>query len=183
MPGTIDHAPIARSFPPIASENARVLVLGSMPGVASLEAQQYYAHPRNSFWRLMGELFGFDSRADYASRCRVLEMSGVAVWDVLSECRRQGSLDSSIDTASESPNDIAALLGDCPSIERVLFNGGKAESAFHRHVLPSLGNELLSRIERMRLPSTSPANAGTRYSEKLDAWRDALCPAGPMRTL
>jgi double-stranded uracil-DNA glycosylase len=157
-------------FPPIAAAGARVLVLGSMPSVASLARRQYYGHPHNAFWPIMGRLFGAGLDVPYDERKRILAERGVAVWDVLRECHREGSLDTSIRLESESPNDFVAFLGEHPRIHAVFFNGHKAESAFRRHALPqvaALGREL--RYER--LPSTSPAHAGRTFTEKLKAWR------------
>ncbi|MEN1679453.1 MAG: DNA-deoxyinosine glycosylase [Planctomycetota bacterium] len=161
----------ARSFPPIAAPDARLLILGSMPGVASLEAGEYYAHPRNAFWPIMGELFGARPELPYAERCRRLQASGVAVWDVLRECRREGSLDSAIDRGSEVANDFRSLFHRCPRIVRVSFNGQKAEAAFRRHVLPGLDPALSVRLTLIRLPSTSPAHAGRSSEQKLAEWR------------
>lgn len=162
---------LARSFPPIESPSARVLVLGSMPGVASLEAGQYYAHPRNAFWPIMGELFGAGPELPYERRTERLAASGVAVWDVLRECRREGSLDTSIEAASEQPNDFAGFLTRCRQIERIYFNGQKAETAFRRHALPLLDNTTADRLTLARLPSTSPAHAGRSFAQKLAEWR------------
>lgn len=159
------------SFPPLLGPRPRVLVLGSMPGAASLAAGQYYAHPRNVFWRVLGELLGFDAASPYAERVAALQSSRVAVWDVLATCVRPGSLDIAIDPASIQPNDIGALLLTHGSIERVIFNGAKAEECFHRHVLPRAPcQDLILR----RVPSTSPAHAGLPYARKLEAWRAAL---------
>ena len=159
-----------RSFAPLIAPGARVLILGSMPGVASLEAHRYYAHPRNLFWPLLAEIVGFDANADYARRCSALLNAGIAVWDVLGECRRSGSLDSAIDRARERPNDLAALLRSHPSIRRVLLNGGKAAASLRRHH-PHIN------IETITLPSTSPANASIDRARKLAAWRDAMLMA------
>ncbi|QDU86758.1 Uracil DNA glycosylase superfamily protein [Pirellulimonas nuda] len=159
------------SFPPIARPDARVLILGSMPGGASLAAREYYAHPRNAFWPIMGELFGAGPEKPYPARCQRLRSQGVAVWDVLAECVRPGSLDARIEPGSEVANDLAGLLDACPRIERVCFNGQKAEQAFARHVTPGLGDGVLRRLTLTRLPSTSPAHAGRTFDQKLAAWR------------
>lgn len=149
-------------------ECPRILILGSMPGVASLSAQQYYAHSRNVFWPIMGELFGAAPSLPYSERVNVLSCSGVAVWDVLELCTRHGSLDSSIVDSSIVPNDFARLFRDHPTIDRVFFNGAKAESSFLRHV----GALVLGRsVPMIRLPSTSPAHASMSFDAKLSAWR------------
>jgi len=162
-----------RSFPPIGRTSARTLILGTMPGVASLAAGQYYGHPRNAFWRIVGELFGFDPAASYATRVRRLADSGVAVWDVLASCERAGSLDSRIDPESVVPNDFADFFAAHRRIERICFNGTNAQALFRRHVMPSLAG---IEAEFMRLPSTSPANASISLERKLQAWRVALAP-------
>ncbi|WP_435627649.1 DNA-deoxyinosine glycosylase [Candidatus Ferrigenium straubiae] len=157
-----------QSFPPIERADARILILGSMPGEASLRAGQYYAHPQNLFWRIMGELLGVDPALPYEQRVEALKAAGIALWDVLHSCRRKGSLDSDIDNGSLAPNDLAAFFRRHSKITRVFFNGAKAEECYRRHVLP--GIEGVS-IEYLRLPSTSPANASIPYGCKLDAWR------------
>ena len=156
-----------RSFPPIVAANARVLILGSMPGLASLRANRYYAHPRNQFWPILGALLGFAPDDDYAQRVQALQRAGIAVWDVLAECERDGSLDSAIDRHSEFPNDIAGLLAARPSIRRILLNGQKAATSLRRHV-PDLPAECIV------LPSTSPANASVPVAQKRAAWQSAL---------
>lgn len=161
-----------RSFPPLLPQHARVLVLGSMPGVASLQAGAYYAHPRNLFWPLMGRIFGFDAALPYAERCSCLGSAGVAVWDVLQECVRPGSLDSAIERASIRPNNISGLLQETPAIRTVLFNGSTAEQLFRQRILPDLPADAQLRL--LRLPSTSPAHAGMRFEEKLALWQEAL---------
>ncbi|WP_374680334.1 DNA-deoxyinosine glycosylase [Hydrocarboniphaga effusa] len=161
------------SFPAVVDERAHTLVLGSMPGALSLQANQYYAHPQNAFWRIMGDLFGAHRELAYADRLRLLQHHGLALWDVLKCCIRQGSLDSSIVEDSIEPNDLATLLRDHPRIERVFFNGSKAEQSFKRYVrLPALA----SPPRFARLPSTSPAHATLNYAAKLEAWRLLLSP-------
>ncbi len=167
-PGTV------RSFPPIENSSARVLVLGSMPGTASLLAGRYYAHGHNAFWRIMGELFGAGPDVAYAKRVVTLKRSGLAVWDVLESCVREGSLDSAIDEESIVANDFRSFFGAHPRIARVFFNGSRAEHSFNRYVRPDLD---AGHLQFTRLPSTSPAHASVSLEQKLKAWRtiaDAL---------
>ena len=159
------------SFPPIADDRATRLILGSMPGVASLTAGRYYAHPQNAFWRIMAEVLGFAADAPYASRVAALLGAKIAVWDVLAACERPGSLDSSIRRDTEVANDFAAFLTEHSRLERVFFNGGAAEASFRRHC-PELLHDPRWRFQR--LPSTSPAHASLRFEQKLAAWRSAL---------
>ena len=158
------------SFPPLSRPGARALILGSMPGVASLAAQQYYAHPRNHFWPIMANIAGFDPSAPYAQRVEALTGAGFAVWDVLQSCVRPGSLDSAIQAGTRVPNDFAGFLATQPGITCVCFNGTEAQNSFTRHVLPGLS---LEGVECVRLPSTSPAHA-VAFAKKLAAWRAAL---------
>ncbi|OGS92877.1 MAG: DNA-deoxyinosine glycosylase [Gallionellales bacterium GWA2_59_43] len=160
-----------RSFPPIADANARILILGSMPGKESLRANQYYAHPRNAFWPIMGELAGAAPALPYEVRTLKLRAAGIALWDVLDSCTRPGSLDADIDPDSIHPNDFAAFFEAHPHISRVYFNGTMAEQSFRKHVLPHLGH-LTLRLQR--LPSSSPANASLRFEQKLEIWKTAI---------
>ncbi len=161
----------ACSFAPVERADARVLILGSMPGAASLTAQQYYAHPHNQFWSIMGALFGAGWELSYPLRLTRLQAHGVALWDVFASCSRPGSLDSAIDQSSAIANDIPALLHRCPSIGRVCCNGTTAYDAFSRHFARGLTR---TGLEIERLPSTSPANASWSRARKLEAWRHAL---------
>jgi hypoxanthine-DNA glycosylase len=163
---------LIRGFAPIARRGARILVLGSMPGVASLAAGEYYAHPRNQFWRIVGELYGFDPAAPYARRKAALTAAGIALWDVIGSCVRPGSLDAAIDDESVVVNDFAAFLASHARIARVCFNGRKAEAAWRRHVQDRL--EPGCKPECLLLPSTSPAHAGMSYLRKLRVWRSAI---------
>ena len=158
------------SFPPIAARDARVLILGSVPSIASLAKQQYYGHPQNAFWPIMGRLFGAGRELPYDERQRILHEHGVAVWDVLRECHREGSLDADICVDSESPNDFAEFFRDHRQIATVFFNGQRSEAMFRRHVLPSMA-ELERQFRYVRLPSTSPAHAGRSFAQKLAVWR------------
>lgn len=158
---------LARSFPPLARADARVLILGSMPGAESLRRRQYYAHPHNRFWPIMGELFGAAPALAYAQRVEKLLDRGVAVWDVLKRCERAGSLDGDIVPASEVPNDFARFFRAHPRLGAVFFNGAKAEQVFLRRVAPGFPG--LPPL--VRLPSTSPAHPGLSPARKLAAWR------------
>jgi hypoxanthine-DNA glycosylase len=160
-----DHA---RSFPPIATPDARILILGSMPGQASLAAGQYYAHPRNAFWPLMGSLLKFDSAQNYPARVKALNDSRIAVWDVLASCQRPGSLDAAIAKDSVVANDLIGFLAAHRLIRRIFFNGTAAEKLFRRHIMPTLATK---NLQLARLPSTSPAHAALHFAQKLAAWR------------
>ncbi|MDH4396143.1 MAG: DNA-deoxyinosine glycosylase [Limnobacter sp.] len=170
MLSTSSTSPIY-SFKPITSPNATVLILGSMPGVESLRAAQYYAHPRNAFWPIMGELAGAKPHIPYAERTRILLEAGIAVWDVLQSCVRPGSLDSDIESSIVVPNNFTAFFASHPHIRAVFFNGAKAEECFRKQVLPTLEN---FSIPCKRLPSTSPAHASLRFAEKLQVWGDSI---------
>ena len=161
------------SFPPIARHNAALLILGSMPGRQSLEQGQYYAHPQNVFWPIMGQLFGAGTDRSYSERKRILRENRVAVWDVLRECYRPGSMDAAIRADSEVANDFPALFARCRQLRAVMFNGQKAELSFRRHVLPSIP-ESAGAIATVTLPSTSPAHASLSWEEKLARWRRLL---------
>jgi double-stranded uracil-DNA glycosylase len=162
--------PVARSFPPLARPQARVLILGSMPGEASLRQRQYYAFPHNQFWPIVDALLGVDRDLPYERRVAELVARDVAVWDVLKRCEREGSLDGSIRPDSEVANDFKRFFRTHPRIRAVFFNGAKSEHAFRRHVLPRLG-ERAAQLRFHRLPSTSPAHAGMPRAAKLAAWR------------
>jgi TDG/mug DNA glycosylase family protein len=141
-----------------------------MPGKASLQAQQYYAHPRNSFWRIMEAVLGVPAALPYAERCLALAASGVALWDVLHACTRSSSLDSDIIESSIVANDLAAFLAQHPGIGTIYFNGRKAEAIYRRHLLPRLA-KYVALPEIVTLPSTSPANASLPVAEKIARWR------------
>jgi len=159
-----------RCFPPIATRDAHTLLLGSLPGQRSLQMQQYYAHPHNAFWKLIGAIFDADPALPYTQRVKILTRHGIALWDVLEAAERPGSLDSSIVHASARANDFAAFFRRHPRIRRVFFNGRKAQDMYRRFVLPALG-DAFSGIEYHVLPSTSPAHAGMTFAAKLEIWR------------
>lgn len=140
-----------------------------MPGKRSLEQDQYYAHPSNVFWKIMGELVGAHPGLSYAERLEMLKSSGVALWDVLASCEREGSLDA--DIRAEAANDFTAFFAQHPHISKVCFNGSKAEQSFRKFVLDK---QDLPPLEFQRLPSTSPAHAGMGYADKLQVWRIVL---------
>jgi hypoxanthine-DNA glycosylase len=157
-----------QSFPPIIGPNARILILGSIPGAASLAANEYYAHPRNLFWRIIADLLDTDPLLDYSSKTQALIRAQIALWDVMKSCYRPGSLDAAIDKQSIVANDFNALFKNHPQIQQVFFNGATAEQSFRRLVL--LGLNCLP-LSLQRLPSTSPAHAAMSYQQKLAHWR------------
>ena len=163
----------AEGFPAVEPKRARILILGTLPSAESIRQGQYYAHPRNAFWPIMGELFGAGRELAYAARLSKLAAQGVMLWDVLRAAQRPGSLDSAIHPRRLAPNAIPDLLARHPELETIAFNGGAAEALFRRHAAKACG-ERLGGVARVRLPSTSPAHAGRTYAQKLAAWRAAL---------
>lgn len=159
----------AAGFPPVARVDARVLILGSLPGQRSLDAQQYYAHPRNAFWKIMAELAG--AEGSYEERCAALLHSRIALWDVLASSVRPGSLDANIRTPSAVVNAFGPFLAAHPGVVTILFNGSKAAQLYRQKVLPTIARP---EIRLQTLPSTSPAHAALSFADKLAAWRAAL---------
>ena len=166
------------SFKPIESNSARILILGSMPGAMSLTAKEYYAHPRNSFWKIMSAILGVPETATYEERIWALQGAGIALWDVLHSCVRDGSLDADIEKDSMRANDFSTFFLRHPNIEVVCFNGATAEKCFKRVVIPTLTQ---SRMRYVRLPSTSPAHASLSFDEKVVAWHAVICRRGRSR--
>lgn len=164
-----------QGFPPVARPDAKILILGSMPSRESLARQQYYAHPRNAFWPILCSLFSITA-TEYGERSQAVAERGVAIWDVLRDCVRPGSLDSDIDDKTAVTNDFQAFFNGHRQISGVCFNGAKAESIYVKRVLPGL-DEAAAEISRKRLPSTSPAHAGMNFTQKMAAWRSALTGA------
>ncbi|UTW14019.1 DNA-deoxyinosine glycosylase [Marinobacterium rhizophilum] len=162
-----------QSFNAVSHPDARILILGSVPGVASLVQQQYYAHPRNAFWPIMAQLLGFATDLPYRLRLQQLQKNQIALWDVVHRCQRPGSLDQNIARESVEANDFATFFVQHPQLRGVCFNGGAAETLFKRHVIRA-GLELPAGLSLVRLPSTSPANAGLRLEQKLEQWRRAI---------
>lgn len=157
---------MSQGFAPLAQPDARSLILGSMPGVASLEANQYYAFPRNAFWKIMGELFNAGPELSYLSRLQILAANHIALWDVIQACHRPGSLDSDIAADGMITNDFNVFFEQHPLIRQVFFNGQKAARLFEKKVMPDLEGH----YKCLTLPSTSPANAASSYAKKLAAW-------------
>jgi TDG/mug DNA glycosylase family protein len=144
-----------------------------MPGIASLNAGQYYAHPHNQFWRIIGQIIGADPASAYEQRLQRLRDHHLALWDVLHSCVRRGSLDAAIDQRSARPNDLPALLREAGSIRRICCNGGTAYRILRRYFGAQL-NDDFPHVELHQLPSTSAANASWTYARKLAAWSSAL---------
>ena len=156
------HLMNSSSFEPVSTSTARVLVLGTLPGQESLRRGQYYAHPRNAFWPIVEKLFSIPVEADYDERVRLLNGAGVALWDVCAAAHRPGSLDGSI--RKEMPNDLAKFLKTHRGVKLICFNGQKAAALSQKH------KSLTVDIKSVTLPSTSPANAGIPFEEKLRQW-------------
>jgi TDG/mug DNA glycosylase family protein len=158
----------SEGFPPVVGSDARILILGSLPGRRSLTENKYYAHPQNVFWRIMRELF--DIAGDYEERCDMLKFQRIALWDVLRESVRPGSMDADIRIETATANDFREFLDDELSIEKIAFNGKKAEQLFRR-LVPT---ECCQHLQLVGLPSTSPAYAAMTYKGKLNAWQKGL---------
>jgi hypoxanthine-DNA glycosylase len=162
-------SPLLQGLGPVAGPYTRLVVLGSFPGVASLQAQQYYGHPRNHFWPILSALWGADLVGmSYEERMLFILDKGLGLWDVYASCRREGSLDSAIEAAV--PNDLASLPRLAPQLQAVAHNGG--ESARSMHLTRALG------LPVWKLPSTSPANASWSFERKLAAWRECFASVG-----
>ena len=166
----MNRSTLLQSFPCVASSAAKILILGSMPGERSLRQQKYYAHPQNVFWDIMKGLFGVGREMNYKKRLRILSQNRIALWDVVFQCRRRGSLDTNISMQSVVPNDFASLFFRCPQIDTVFFNGHKAEELFRKLVL----KHLLKPLRLVRLPSTSPAHASLTKAQKMVRWHQEL---------
>ena len=164
--------PLVHSFEPIVGRNPRIVILGSMPGVVSLQAVQYYANPRNAFWAIIAELFGIDIDCAYQSRVEQISQLPLILWDTLKACQREGSLDSKILKQQIEANDIAGLLEQYSGLRAIAFNGAASEKYFNqreKHRLPAS-----HQLELIKLPSTSPANAAMNFDQKLVIWRQLL---------
>jgi double-stranded uracil-DNA glycosylase len=150
--------------------NPKILILGSMPGKKSLDEQEYYAHPRNAFWDIMGNIFNFArEQTAYNERVQILKNCNIALWDVVGICRRIGSLDSNIDNSSVIYNDFEYFFDKYRKIEYIIFNGRKAESLFLKQFsYPKL--KALKNMKYYLMPSTSPANASVKKQDKMRAW-------------
>ncbi|MES2353448.1 MAG: DNA-deoxyinosine glycosylase [Pseudomonadota bacterium] len=156
-------------FPPVETPESKLLILGSMPGKASLRAAQYYAHPRNLFWPIVTALLGASAERSYESRVELLKAGGIALWDVLASCTRETSLDADIEKSSIVTNDFVSFYRAHPKLTHVFFNGAAAAETYRKYVLRALPEEMM-RLQYQRLPSTSPAHAALSYTQKLAMW-------------
>ena len=154
-----------QSFAPIIPDKPTVLILGTMPGVASLQQQQYYGHPRNHFWKIIAHLYNAEIPQVYEDRKAILLQNNIALWDVLEFCEREGSLDIAI--KNPVPNQILKLLAEQPNITKILFNGKESHKLFIKHF------GILDDVMYLVVPSTSPAHT-MKFELKLEAWRKAL---------
>ncbi|MGB5832677.1 MAG: DNA-deoxyinosine glycosylase [Thiohalocapsa sp.] len=161
------------ALPPVIGEQPRLLILGSMPGEASLRNGQYYGHGRNAFWPILCDWLSIPTESDYQTRTRALIANRIALWDVIATCERRGSLDANIRPDSIEVNDFATFFREHQDIRCVAFNGGTVEREFRRRVQPEL-DDAHRQIEWRRLPSTSPANAGTPFETKRGVWHALL---------
>lgn len=161
-----------QSFSAVYRSDARILILGSMPGIKSLDAQEYYAHPRNAFWPIMAKLCDFSLQLNYSQRLEQLKQHGIALWDVIARCQRQGSLDSAIDNHSIIVNDFPWLFTELPQLQIIGLNGSKAAQMFQRHIVKV--GLLNQNIQIVPLPSTSPAHARLTVDAKFNLWQALL---------
>ncbi len=162
--------PFLVGFEPIISINAKILILGSMPSTTSINLQQYYGYPRNAFWPIMNALLKGNPDQSYSGRKNWLMRNNIAVWDVLQDCQRTGSLDANINFTTAKTNDFNRLFSDHPNIKRVFFNGKLAEKLYKLQILPTLDNQYVY-LKYHYLPSTSPAYAALKLEQKIEAWK------------
>ena len=155
-----------KSFAPSIDNNSHIFILGSMPGVKSLEMCQYYAHPQNRFWKVMGAICNESKlhELDYNLKLKILLKNNIALWDTIKSCKRDGSLDS--DIQNETPNNIRKLLKKYPNIKTICLNGNKSYSAFKKYF-----PDLLENYNCHKMPSTSPANAKYGLNKLIDEWK------------
>jgi len=163
---------LVHSFEPVVGQDPRIIILGSMPGVVSLQAAQYYANPRNAFWTIIAELFGIHIDCSYESRVAQVSQLPLILWDTLKACHREGSLDSKILKQQIEANDIVGLVERHKGLRAIAFNGAASEKYFNQLEKPRLSAD--HQIELIKLPSTSPANASMKFEQKLMAWRRLL---------
>jgi hypoxanthine-DNA glycosylase len=175
-----ETAAVDTGFPPIAGNAPAVLVLGSLPGKKSIVEQQYYAHPQNAFWKIMGALFEARTELLYEERVSVLKKNRIALWDVLQSSSRPGSLDASIRVQSANCNDFVNFLHEHSGIRAICFNGKKAADLFARLAAPGVLRQYPD-LKLETLPSTSPAHAAMPYQEKLRRWTIVKTLIGPSR--
>ena len=158
-------------FSPIAKDDARVLILGSIPSVASLQKREYYGHKRNAFWYIMSKLLGFEDDLPYNKRAEIIVSHHIAIWDVINRCKREGSLDSAI--KNSKVNDFGKFFGEHREIKHIFFNGQRAYGEYKRYALPILDDKY-KKIPLSVLPSTSPANAKMSRDKKLEEWKKII---------
>ncbi|MDD4004880.1 MAG: DNA-deoxyinosine glycosylase [Elusimicrobiaceae bacterium] len=166
---------MAECFGAVCNARSKMLILGSMPGEASLRAGQYYAHPRNSFWPVMECILGARAPLSYRARLALLKKHRIALWDVLGYCARRGSADSAIDMKTARANDFESFFRAHKSITAVFFNGSKAQACYNRYVLPALGPDC-GKLRYLKLPSTSPAYATLSAAQKTALWKREIMP-------
>ena len=153
------------SFKPSIDKNSKILILGSMPGVKSLSEGQYYAHPQNRFWKVLGNICNVPKlyEYDYDMKLKTLLENNIALWDTIKSCKRKGSLDS--DIQNETPNNIKGLLKKYPNVKAIYLNGGKSYCAFNKY-FPNI----LASYNCYKMPSTSPANARYSLDKLISEW-------------
>ncbi|SDJ13644.1 DNA-deoxyinosine glycosylase [Chryseobacterium jejuense] len=153
------------SFPPFIDDQSEILILGSIPGVKSLEMQQYYAHPQNKFWKIILELLNEYFTEDYSKRMEIIKKHHIALWDVIDSCERKGSLDSEI--KNEEANQIDALLEEYPNVKAIFCNGGKS----YKNLQKLLGKNY--KLPIFLMPSTSPLHT-ISFERKFEEWKKVL---------
>lgn len=180
--------PVSIGLAPIWRADAKVLILGSLPGVASLQAAQYYAHPRNQCWPILQHLFAIDASLPYLERIHCAQQQGIAFWDLVQSAKRRGSLDSAIINKTIASNRLLELLTELPKLQHIALNGKKAAELFDKQRASDLELQqwLSERAQSLQchvLPSTSPANASIHFNDKLASWRSALLGDAPQRLI